>query len=287
MDEARDYIRAMGGGLLIGLPLLFTQEVWQHAVLLPAWKILLLLGLAAIVVIGYNAINGFRADATIGEVVVDSVEAMGIGTIVAFVALLALGRIDGGSSVRDIVGHVALESIPIAFGASLSRAQLSGAGDDEGREEDRRGGQTKSESEAGRLGPFQRLLVAAGGALLFALNVAPTEEPVFIGVGASPVMLLGVMALSLVVTLALVFFAEFGGRRHVSQGILDRPIPETIAAYVISLLVAWTLLWSFGRVDGASVVAITGMVVSLGLVASLGAAVGRLLVASGGEREDG
>jgi putative integral membrane protein (TIGR02587 family) len=268
MDQARAYIRATGGGLLVGLPTLFTQEVWSHAVLLPAWKILLLLGLAFVVVLGYNGITGFRKDSTTGEVVIDSVEAMGIGLVVSLVALIVLGRIDAGTSVRDAVGQLALESIPIAFGASLARAELGG---DEG------GGR-----QGRRFGPFERLFVAAGGALLFSHNVAATEESVMIGIEASPGMLLGLMATTLLVTLALVFVAEFGGRSHRGEGILGHAVAETVAAYAISLGVAWVLLWSFGRIDGAGLPAVLGMTVGVGTFASLGAAVGRILIAGGG-----
>jgi uncharacterized membrane protein len=58
---------------------------------------------------------------------------------------------------------------------------------------------------------------------------------------------------------------------------------ETAAAYAISLVVSLMLLWSFGRTDGMSASAIVGQVVMLGVVASFGAAAGRLLV-GGGEK---
>ncbi len=51
----RDLVRASGGGLLIGLPLLYTMEMWVHSFLLPSWKIVVLLGVAFVVVVGYSA----------------------------------------------------------------------------------------------------------------------------------------------------------------------------------------------------------------------------------------
>ena len=159
-----------------------------------------------IVVLGYNAINGFREDATAVDVIVNSIEAMGLAMVVSLAALILLGRIDAGTSLRDAVGQIALESIPVAFGASLARAQLGG-----GDEASEGGGQQ-------RFGPFERLLVAGGGALLFSLNIAPTEEPMLIGIEASPGMLVALIAASLLVTLALVFVAEFGGRGHKGEG---------------------------------------------------------------------
>jgi putative integral membrane protein (TIGR02587 family) len=228
------------------------------------------LSVAAVIVLVFNAFNGFRRDSSVLEVVIDSVEAMGIGVVVALIALVLLGRIESGTALRDAAGQVALEAIPIAFGASLARAQLGGGDDGEGA----------------AFGIPERLLVAAGGALLFSLNVAPTEEPVMIGLEASPAALLGVIVASLAVTLAIAFIAEFGGRRHRATGLLDRPWAETLVAYAISLAVAWLLLWSFGRVDGAGTRAIVGMTVSLGLVAALGAAVGRVLVTGHAAEEE-
>jgi len=271
-SSLRDYTRAVGGGLVIGLPLLYTMEIWFHGFILPGWKLLLLLAIAFAIVLGYNALAGFRRERTYAELLVDSVSTIGMGIVVAFVALLVLGRIEAGTSVRDAAGKVALEAIPIAFGASLAATQLSGNRGHRG-------------SKAG-VGAFHRLLVGAGGALLFALNVAPTEEPLMLGIEAHPVLLLLVMAATLLLTLALVFYADFGGRRTVrGDGVLDQPLTETITSYALSLAVALLLLWSFGRTEGASVQAIAGMTVMLAVVASVGAAIGRLLI--GGEQEAG
>jgi putative integral membrane protein (TIGR02587 family) len=268
-QSVRDYIRAAGGGLIVGLPLLYTMEVWFHGFVLPEWKLLLLLGIGLVVVLGYNSVAGFRRERTVAELVVDSVSTMGLGIVIALVALILLGRIDADTSLRDAAGKVALEAIPVAFGASVAVAQLSG--------------QSQSSS---KITPIQRLLVGAGGALLFALNVAPTEEPVMLGIGASPWLLLAVIVASLAVTFALVFLADFGGRRRKHTGeVLDHPWSETITSYAISLGVSLLLLWAFGRTEGASTNAIIGMTVMLAVVAAVGAAVARLLV--GGEHEGG
>lgn len=264
-ESARDYVRAAGGGLILGLPLLYTMEVWSHGFALPAWKILLLLAVGLVIVVGYNAVAGFRRERTVAELLADSISALGLGIVIAFVALVVLGRIDTTTSLRDAAGKVALEAIPISFGASLAAAQLGGQ-DGSGA-----GAQT-------RVGPLARLFVAAGGALFFALNVAPTEEPMMLGIEASPLLLIAVIATSVVVTFALVYYADFGGRTRSGSGILEQPWSETISAYAVSLGVALLLLWSFGRTDGERLPAIIGMMVMLGMVAAVGAAVARLLV---------
>lgn len=232
------------------------------------------------IVVGYTALGGFRADATARDVATDSIEALGIGMLVALVVLVVLGRLDGESSPREIVGMVALEAIPVAFGVSIARVQLSGA-----ESQDEAEAEKQEQRRAGPIGPFGRLFIAAGGALLFALNIAPTEEPVDIGAQASAVELLAMVALSLVATGALVFLAEFAGRRGGGDTLLEKPLVETISAYAISLAVAFLLLWAFGRTDGASLQAVLGMTIALGIVAALGGAAGRLLVAPGPEAE--
>ncbi|MDP8905392.1 MAG: TIGR02587 family membrane protein [Chloroflexota bacterium] len=269
-SSLRDYTRAAGGGLVIGMPLLYTMEVWFQGFLLPWWKLLLLLGVGFVIVLGYNSVAGFRRERTHLELVVDSISTIGLGIVVAFVALLFLGRIDAETSIRDAAGKVALEAIPVAFGASVAVTQLSG--------------EQASTGERRAATAFGRLFVGAGGALLFALNVAPTEEIVILGTSAEPWLLLLVIAATLALTMALVFYADFGGRRRTHRDeLLDRPLSETVSSYAVSIGVALLLLWSFGRTEGASVSAIAGMTVMLGAVGSVGAAIARLLI--GGEHE--
>ena len=270
-QSLRDYSRAAAGGLVIGLPLLFTMEVWFHAFLLPWWKLLLLLAVAFLLVLGYNAVAGFRRERTFAELLFDSVATVGLGIVISLVALIVLGQIEAGTTLRDAAGKVALEAIPVSFGASVASSELGGEGGSAGYPIPR---------------GFARLLVGGGGALLFALNIAPTEEVIMLGVGASPLQLLGVLGATLFVTFVLVHYADFGGSgrtKRKRQSILEAPIPETVTAYAVSLLVALLLLWAFGWSEGAGVQAIVAMTVYLGAIGAVGAAVARLLISGGHE----
>jgi uncharacterized membrane protein len=93
-----------------------------------------------------------------------------------------------------------------------------------------------------------------------------------------------VIGASLAMTFAIVFYADFRGGRSLDpgDGPLERPVPETVAAYAVSLLVSLLLLWAFGRTDGVALPVILGQMVMLALVASFGAAAGRLLVGGQG-----
>lgn len=275
----RDLVRAAGGGLLVGLPLLFTMEMWSHSFLLPSWKIVVLLGVAFVVVVGYSALSGFRRDRTWSELIIDSVETMGIAAVVSTAALLLLGRIGLETGLRDAVGKIALEMIPIAFGVSLAGAQLASPDDDPEDAEE----QGSTVGDRAGVGAFGRLFIAGGAGLLFALNVAPTDEPMILGIEAAWWLLLMVIPATLTITFALVFYADFRGGRplEVGDSPLDHPVTETLAAYAVSLLVSLLLLWAFGRTDGASWSAIVGQAIMLAVVASFGAAAGRLLVGGG------
>jgi putative integral membrane protein (TIGR02587 family) len=277
---ARDLVRATGGGLLIGLPLLYTMEMWTHSFLLPSWKIVVLLGVAYVVVVGYSALSGFRRARSWAELIIDSVETMGIAAVVSTVALLLLGRIGLETGVRDAIGKIALEMIPVAFGVSLAGAQLASPDDDPEDAEE----QGSTVGDGAGVGVFGRLFIAGGAALLFALNVAPTEEPMILGVEAEWWLLLFVIPATLAITFAVVFYADFRGGRspEIGDSPLDHPLTETLAAYAVSLLVSLLLMWAFGRTDGASASAIVGQTIMLAVVASFGAAAGRLLVGGGG-----
>jgi len=277
--SVRDLVRAMGGGLFIGLPLLFTMEMWAHSFLLPSWKIVVLIGVAFVVVVGYSAVSGFRRERTWGELLSDSVETLGIAAVVSAVALLLLGRIGFDTGLRDAVGKIALEMIPVAFGVSLAGTQLARPEDDPEEAAD----QGSSVGDGAGVGTFGRLFVAAGAALVFALNIAPTEEPMLLGIEADWWLLILVVPATLAMTFAIVFYADFRGGRSFEGGDspLDHPISETLAAYAVSLLVSLLLLWAFGRTDGVSASAIVGQTVMLAVVASFGAAAGRLLVGGG------
>ena len=268
-QTARDHLRAAVGGLFLGLPLLWTMEMWEHGTTQPPLKLLLLFVLAAAIVAGFNAVSGFRRERTWIELLVDTVQGMGLSIVVAAAMLAVLGRLEPELGAPTLVGRVGLLSIPVAFGTALAATVLSEPETGGGREP---------------VSPTGRLLVAAGGALTFALNVAPTDEVRIIGAEADVPLLLATIAASLVISLAIVFVVDLPGGRGGSLldprggGPLATPVGETLAAYAIALVVTFVLLWAFGFAEGLGLRALVGHVVMLGTLAAFGAAAARLLV---------
>ncbi len=123
------------------------------------------------------------------------------------------------------------------------------------------------------------LLIAAGGALVFALNIAPTAEPVILAAELNGVHLSLLVVAALVLSYLMVFYAEFGGRdqRIASDGATQGPVTETLLAYGVAFAVSAAMLAMFGRVDVVNQATLARVVV-LAFPASIGAALGRMLI---------
>jgi len=273
-ETIRDHVRAAVGGLLVGLPLLWTMEMWEHGSTLPSLKLLLLFGLAFVIVVGFNALSGFRRERTWLELLLDAVQGLGLAIAVAAAMLFILGRLEPELGLQTLVGRVALLAIPVAFGTALAATVLS---------------EPEEGSDADPVGPIGRLLVAAGGALYFALNVAPTDEVRLLGSEADVSLLLLAILASLGISLAISFLVktpDASAGMHPGDGPLSHPLGETIAAYAIALLVALILLVSFGLHEGLGLRTLVGSVVMLGTLASFGSAAGRLLLAGSSDQSE-
>ena len=276
----RQLTRGVAGGLLFGLPPLFTMEMWFHGFLLNEWKILVLILFTFVIVVGYTAFSGFRRERSWPDLLIDSVETMGIAAVVAAVALWLLGRIDPGIGLGDAIGKIGLQMIPVSLGVSLAGAQLADP-EDEGEEAADLGAEV---TKALPVGAYGRFFVAAGAALFLSLNIAPTEETIFLATGARWWGLVLVVLASLLMSYAIVFYADFrGGRKPGRKGDspLDHPLTETLVAYALSLLVSALLVWAFGRTADTPVYPIVAQIVLLGVVAAFGGAAGRLLLGGG------
>lgn len=267
-DSLREYGRGIGGGFLFSLPLFLTMETWQAAVTAGPQRILLAVLATFVLLCGYNLYAGLRHDSTIGEVLIDSVEEMGLGLILGVALLYLFGRLDPGAPLTEHLNLIVLEGMFAAVGVSVGTAQLS-RGDDENSG----GPQGRHQTIA------SEIVLAVCGAVLIAANVAPTGEVLVLAGGMGALKLVGVMLLSLIVAALLLFYSEFTGSSRFagtrgSFGVLH----GAGITYAAALLASAVLLWFFGRFaqNGASINA--AQCVVLAFPATLGAAAGRLLL---------
>jgi len=256
-------MRGVTGGAILGVPLLYTQETWLDGRIVSPVVILAGVIAAFAVNMALSDFVGFRPGRT-HRPTEDAVVGMGLSVLLAALLLVLLGRVGHGTSLENALGVTALTSIPVSIGFSVGVALAP------------RGGGEKAEQIQGGGGD---LLVAAAGALVFALNIAPTAEPILVAAELDGVRLGLLVVASLVLPYLMVFYAEFGGReqRVASDGATQGPITETLLAYAAAFVVSAAMLAMFGRVDAVTSAA-TARVVALAFPASIGAALGRLLI---------
>jgi putative integral membrane protein (TIGR02587 family) len=269
-ESLQEYGRGLAGGLLFSLPLLYTMEVWWAGFIAAPLRLLALLGFTYVLLLGYNRFAGLRYDASWSEVAIDSVEELGLGLVTAATVLFLLGRIGFDMSFDETLGKIVIEAAVVAIGFSVGTAQLHAGG----------------EEDAGKSGDEKpawtgELVIAFCGAVLFAANVAPTEEIVMIAVEAGALRLLGLVVLSVAVSTLILYFTNF---RRTDRAVRherhrDVVLGSTIT-YAAALVASAIILWFFGRFDGTSAAVAIRETVVLGLPASLGASAGRLLLTS-------
>src|SRR3954468_18441975 len=113
------YARGAGGALIVGLQLIFTMEMWWSGFNVPVTRIMLLVAVNAGILLILQHYSGLHPSKTPGAQLRAAIVAYGIGVIVATLALLAINVIDIHSALRDVVGKIALEAVPLSVGASV------------------------------------------------------------------------------------------------------------------------------------------------------------------------
>jgi len=265
--------RAFGGAIIFGLPLLMTMEMWFLGFSADPARLLLFLAINFVVLVGLSRFGGFEHTMTLFDDVLDALAASGVGILASAAALALFGVLKLEMPLDQIVGMIAIQSIPASFGAMLARKQLSA---DDGSEE----GSDNEDHAARAAGYGGQLFLMMAGALFLAFNAAPTEEMVVIGLKMTAWHSLALILVSLLLLHAMVFAVGFAGQEQAPDGSgFGRAfLAYTIPGYGIALLVSFYVLWTFGRADGGELGAIVGAVVVLAFPAAVGAAIARLVV---------
>jgi putative integral membrane protein (TIGR02587 family) len=257
--------RAFGGAFLFNLPLWMTMEMWWLGFYMDRWRLVLLILLTIPLLVGLSYIAGFEETFSLKEDLVDAFVAIAVAVVTSTIMLWLMGRITSDMSVQEIVGKVALETVPASIGALLAQSML---------------GQNSEPRKRKRIHYYGGLFLMAVGALFVAWNVAPTEEILVIAYSMSSVQGLVIMLVSLLIIHAFMFTMEFRGEPDIPE---DTPfmtllLRETVVGYAIALLLSAYVLWSFGRLDGVAAAPALLTIVVLGLPAALGAASARLIL---------
>lgn len=115
------------------------------------------------------------------------------------------------------------------------------------------------------------------GAVVFAANLAPTEEIVLLAATMTPWHTLAVIGVRLALMHVFVCVVRFGGQED-AEGPLQAFATFTVVGYAVALSVSAYLLWTLGRFEDTGLLMVVTEAVVLALPASLGAAAARLVL---------
>jgi putative integral membrane protein (TIGR02587 family) len=283
-EELDEVVRGASGGMLFGIPLLYTMEVWWIGSFTSPLRLLSVLAASFVVVLLLNRTGGFRStkDIRVADALRDSVVALAIAIVSVFALLVILREITSQTPLQEGLGKVVYEATPFAFGVGLARHFLR-RGRTDGDEDDDADGDSGAGS--GDDDALNATVADVGatllGSLFIAFNIAPTDEVPMIAAAVSPAWLLVLIAATLVISYCIVFEAGFSNQdeRRRDTGGIQSPFTETLVCYLLSLVCALALLWFFQRTSfDQSPVQVLSQVVVLGLPAAVGGAAGRLAV---------
>lgn len=280
-EEAIDLVRAVSGGLLFGIPLLYTMEVWWVGTYTEPNRVLAVLLLTFLPVWFLNRTSGFRTkkDVHFSDALMDSIETVAIGIVTATALLFLLQEITAATPLNEALGKVAFEAMPFSIGISLAQHFLRRGrdeGDDDGGGD---GGEDAKQDDDALRATVADVGATLIGSIFIAFNIAPTDEVPMIASALGPYALVAVVLVSLVASFCIVFVAGFSNeeQRRTQLGLFQHPISETVACYLLALLAAGVMLWYFQRFEpGAPWQETLSHIIVLGLPASIGGAAGRL-----------
>ncbi len=270
-QSLREYGRGLAGGLMFAMPLLFTMEVWWAGFILHPLRILLYVAVTFCLLLLYNRFVGLRKDATLAEVIIDSVEEMGLGIVVAAAVLWITDQLDMEMTAFEMGGKIIMEAMTVAIGVSVGTAQL-GAPDegDDGLAED---------EEQRKTSYLPQTAIALCGAVLFAANIAPTDEIGLIAMESPPWKMLLMVLCGLAIASLILHFTDFrGAADHTVTDTVWLKLRGVVTTYAVALSASASALWFFGKLDGQPPLMAVGMTVVLAVPAVLGASAGRFLL---------
>ncbi len=282
--EVDDLLRGLSGGLLFGIPLLYTMETWWIGETISPLRALILLAIAYALNLAFVTWAGFRRqEAGSKRPFGDALEATAIALVTAAVILVLLHQLQTDHPLGVIVGRLAVNAVPISLGIGIAN-HILGTGASRTVPGTGEQGDQGGERPTPRDGVHATLLdlgASSAGALFLSFNIAPTEEVSMLAAEVPTLFLPAIVLASLLLTYAIVFVAGFGGQeqRAASTGLFQHPVTETVAAYLTSLATCVGVLWLFDQIgaDTDPFVAYAKVII-LGVPAAIGAAAGRLAV---------
>ena len=272
----------MASGFLVGVPTVFTVDSWwlgeQMGPVDALWLLVFayLLTWAAVYWIGFQQVERHGIDHA-----VDSLQALAIAILSLIVIFAALGQIGDSQPGTVALGRIAVAVAPVALGVAIANHLLPRDGSRYAPDP----GDAWSLRSHGNVTSTERkvfeLAAAFAGALFLCLAIVPVGDLNDIATATPLTHLPLVIMLSLLVSYSVVFAAGFSGerKRHARTAPGLNAFSETVVSYCVALVVAFVVLWVFGRIgSGMEWLEMYAKTVLLAFPASVAASAGRLAV---------
>lgn len=238
------------------------MEVWWADFIARPVPLMVMMVFTFLLLLGYNSYSGVRPDRRWSEIMIDSVEEMGIGFIISFLVLLMLDRIQlFYMHINEIMGKTVIEAMAVSIGVSIGKSQLGGSSDDQ-----EKGEQQQKQQKANRNSMWGIAALAVCGSIIVGSNVAPIQEILMLGMESEPIHILAMALFSVLISVMIVYFSDFKGAPagEVLKNKSYTIIFGTAVCYLIALATSAFLLWFFGRFDNMSLWGGVAQVIVLG-----------------------
>ncbi|HEX8144112.1 MAG TPA: TIGR02587 family membrane protein [Pyrinomonadaceae bacterium] len=277
-NELDDLMRGVAGAFLFGAPFLYTMEVWWKGNFTSPPRMLLALGIAYAALVTLDLRGGFRSESarTWPRILTDSLEALAIALLSATFSLILIGVVKFDTGLEATMGRIIMEALPFSIGIGIANNILLRGDGDGGSGADPSEHQWHDHAWRGTLADAGATML---GAVIISASIAPTDEIPMIASTLSSAWLLALIASSLLLSYIIVFEANFGPqkKRRSQPGLFQSPMSETLASYLISLLISFSMLWLFQLLRPEDPFSQwVSYTIVLGLPATIGGAAGRL-----------
>lgn len=287
--EGQDLLRAVAGGSIFGMPLLYTMEMWQQGMIYSSRHHLVFFVVILVANFLFCSFYGLRTHYTkLPGVLEDAVTSIGIALALSAGVLLLIGELDPDLGFTDMAGKILFEAFVVSLGVSYVTVRFRDASEGgEGRQglqeriEGNRSGGGKQPDDPQRLqlrADLQDMATTLGGAAIFAFSVAPTEEILRIALQLPPWRQLILLGAEVILCYIILYASGFWNQKvYVKDSLFQSPMAEVSIACALSLAVSFGLLSVVGYPGTTAGLSITvASTIVLGLPAIVGGAAGRL-----------
>src|SRR5687768_13959284 len=123
-QEGMDLLRGIAAGAIVGMPLLYTMEMWWRGMTVTEGHLLVLLAAMLAVNFVFCYFSGFREEYSVFEAASESVTSVAMGMLFSLAVLVLVGEIRFDAAAAETLGKVVIAAFPVSLGVSFANAHL-------------------------------------------------------------------------------------------------------------------------------------------------------------------